>query len=327
MTQSEVQAEDGDASAPFRQWIAFARPKAQLWRTAVGGVAVVLIWLAWTAVLLLIAIGGGVLERDGILSLIGEGAGPVSYPDRIVVSVIMLGTFAGLWLGVWLVAKFLHKRTLASVISFTGRFNWRQFGVGLVIGAAYLLIGLMTSVATGHSPFRTDVELGPWLLGFIPVALLLLIQTSGEELFFRGYLVQQLAARFRHPVVWVLVPALAFGAGHYSNGGSDLAYSVYYVAATVLFALISTACLWRTGNLSVSMGLHFINNVAAFLLAGPQGLGPSTSLWAWTGADMVDGAGYDLVALVAMLAFVLSRWAPLPKVQLSARRNETRAAP
>ncbi len=42
-----------------------------------------------------------------------------------------------------------------------------------------------------------------------------LIQTGAEELVFRGYLQQQLAARFASPLIWMVLPALIFGAVHY----------------------------------------------------------------------------------------------------------------
>jgi hypothetical protein len=147
-------------------------------------------------------------------------------------------------------------------------------------------------------------------------------------LFFRGYLVQQLAARFRSPLVWALVPAILFGLGHYANGASDQVYSAYYVFLAMLIGLVSTACLWRTGSLAASAGIHFANNVAAFLIAGPaEGPGPATTLWAWSKADTMSGAIYDLITLFVLLAFVCSPWAPLPKVQLPDRRKDTRAAP
>ncbi len=41
----------------------------------------------------------------------------------------------------------------------------------------------------------------------------LVVQTGAEELLFRGYLTQQLAARFEARAIWMGVPALAFGAG------------------------------------------------------------------------------------------------------------------
>src|SRR5262249_26600045 len=127
-------------------------------------------------------------------------------------------------------------------------------------------------------------------------------------------------------LVWALVPAILFGLGHYGNVQDPL-YAAYYVAATVMFAIIATVIVWRTGSIAATIGLHFANNLGAFTIAGPDSSGPGIQLWVWPESDVIAGAPLDLLTLVVMLAFVLSPLAPFPKGQLLARRNETRAAP
>jgi membrane protease YdiL (CAAX protease family) len=107
----------------------------------------------------------------------------------------------------------------------------------------------------------------PWL----PFALLgLLIQTGTEELIFRGYLQQQLAARFRQRWVWMLVPSLLFGLIHYSPAQYG-ALSWVVVIWSLLFGLAAADLTARTGNLGAAIGLHFANNFAAVLLIGISG--------------------------------------------------------
>ncbi len=33
---------------PFQRWIDAARPRTQLWRTALGAVIIVVVWMVWT---------------------------------------------------------------------------------------------------------------------------------------------------------------------------------------------------------------------------------------------------------------------------------------
>jgi membrane protease YdiL (CAAX protease family) len=275
---------------------------------------------------MMVAMLSGVLDPDGLRGMLGEAPVKLAYIDAVISSVILLATFAGLWIGVLVAAKVIHGRMLWSVVSYAPGFNFAQFGWGVGIGVVYLLVGVLSSFVTGHPPTRTDVEIGPWLWGLAPICIVLLIQTSGEELFFRGYLVQQLAARFRHPLVWGLLPAFVFGLGHYANATTTI-YSLYYVAATTLFGVVAVVLLWRTGSLAAPIGLHFVNNIGAFNVAGAEGVGPQTYLWSWTDNDIVAGAPVDLISLCVLLAFVLSPWAPFPKGQPLPRRNDTRAAP
>ena len=62
---------------------------------------------------------------------------------------------------------------------------------------------------TRNLPFWT------WF-GLLPLSIAaVLVQTGSEEILFRGYIQQALAARFRHPAVWLLGPSALFALGHY----------------------------------------------------------------------------------------------------------------
>lgn len=310
---------------PFRQWVAAAEPKRELWRTAVGFVLILLLWTAWTVVAGLIAVGGGLIDPR-ILGGPPASMGMLSHGEAAMFLAVMMATFWGLWLGAWIVLKLLHRRGLVSLLAHDGRLRLDQFGVGMVLAVAYLGAGLVYSVAIGRAPFRTDVDTAQWLVALVPLALLVLVQSAGEEVVFRGYLPQQLAARWRSPVVWGFLPAFAFGLAHALNGGALDTFALYYIAAATMLGLVMMAMVWRTGSLAAAMGFHFANNVGALLTVGVAGAAPPVSLWMWLPGDALAGASADLLMLGVLLAFVLSPLAPLPKGQ-PLRRNDTRAAP
>lgn len=311
---------------PFHQWVAAAQPKAQLWRTAVGLLLILVLWTAWTVGFGLLAVGGGLIRPELLGAAVRAEAAFLSFTDAAIVMAVMLVTFWGLWLGAWIVLKLLHRRGLATVISHDGRIRLGQFGVGMALAVAYLGAGLIYSVAAGNAPVRTDADMGQWLVAFAPLSLLVLIQGAGEEVVFRGYLPQQLAARWRHPVVWGLLPALGFGLAHLLNGGALDSFALYYVFAATMLGLVMMAMVWRTGSLAAAMGFHFANNIGALLMIGVAGVGPPVSLYVWLPSSALSGAPVDILMLGILLAFVLSPLAPLPKGQ-ALRRKVTRAAP
>ncbi|MEZ6030531.1 MAG: type II CAAX endopeptidase family protein [Hyphomonadaceae bacterium] len=311
---------------PFHQWVAAAEPKREVWRTLAGFVLILIIWTGWTAVLGLIAVGGGLVNPRLLAGSVQGNLGMLSFAEAAVLLGVMLATFWGLWLGAWIVLKALHRRGLSTLVSSDGRLRLGQFGVGAALAAAYLAAGLVYALAMGAAPIRTDIDPGQWLVAFIPLALLVLAQSAGEEVVFRGYLPQQLAARWRHPLVWGLLPSLAFGLAHVFNGGALDSFALYYVAAATTLGLVMMAMVWRTGSLAAAMGFHFVNNIGALLIVGVVGVGPPVSLWMWLPGDAVAGASTDLLMLGLLLAFMLSPLMPLPKGQ-PLRRNETRAAP
>ena len=98
----------------------------------------------------------------------------------------------------------------------------------------------------------------------------MLIQTGTEELLFRGYLQQQLAARFPAAWVWMGVPSLAFGMLHFST--EQYGASAWFVVIwAVCFGLAAADLTARTGNLGAAIGMHFANNAATLLLVGLYG--------------------------------------------------------
>jgi len=300
---------------PFQRWVDLARPRAQLWRTAFGSVLVVAAWLAWTMIFGLIAMGGGLVSADALGAVMGQGEGSLTYRDSAMAMGVLLGTFWGLWLGVWLVTKLLHRRGLSTVFGHDGRIRLDQFVIGMAMAAGYLALSLGSTWLSGAPPERSSLPMEHWLLAFAPLVVLIFFQTAGEELFFRGYLTQQLAARIPHPLVWGLLPSLAFGLAHTANGGGDTQFAIYYVAVATLLGLVMTALVWRTGGLAAAMGFHLMNNIGAMLMIGIAGVTPPISLFVMDYSTMIGSASTDVLVLGLLLAFVLSPFAPLPKGQ------------
>lgn len=312
---------------PFHQWVAAARPKAELWRTALGFVLIIVVWFAWTVATTLIAVGSGVVEPQILVET--EGYAHLWYlplPSATLAMSVVFVTFWGLWLGVWLVLKLLHRRGLASVLSHDSGWNHMQFGVGIALAAAYLAAGFGYAAATGNGPMLRDVDLLHWMLAAVPLALLIFVQSAGEEIVFRGYLAQQLAARWTHPLVWGFLPAFVFGLAHSMNGRPLDEFTIYHVVAATMLGLVMMAMVWRTGSLAAAMGFHFANNIGAILVVGISGVGQPVSLFVWQPSQALAGASADVLMLGILLAFVLSPFAPLPKGQ-ALRRKDTRAAP
>jgi membrane protease YdiL (CAAX protease family) len=312
---------------PFHQWVEAARPRAQLWRTVVGLLLVAAVWFIWTLGLIFASIGGGVVDPDAFRVMFGMGNSPLGYTQTIAIVLVALATLWGFTIGVWATLKLLHKRRLSTLVAWNRRFSFSQFGIGCAIAAGYLAVSTACSIISGSPPRRSELEIGTWLIALGPIALVVFVQAASEELVFRGYLPQQLAARFNSPLVWGLLPSIVFGFMHAANSPGNQTYAIYYVVIATIMGMVMLAMVWRTGSLAAAIGFHFINNVGALTLAGADSGSSSMALFVWTPDQLTHGASIELLLVGGVLAFVLSPWAPLPKGQALARRNETRAAP
>jgi len=217
----------------------------------------------------------------------------------------ILGTFGLLTLSLALVINQLHRRQLRTLIGPPSRAARDFLRVTIAFTALATLLWLL--------PEPSAMAPGPGLpvlrwIALLPLTLpLVFLQTSAEELVFRGYLQSQLAARFSRPLVWLVLPALLFGALHYDPEISG-ANAPVFVLSAFLFGLAAADLTARSGTLGPAFALHFFNNVSALLIASPRGhndglalhtfpfaMNDTSALSAWFPYDM-------LVLLCAWLA-------------------------
>lgn len=175
---------------------------------------------------------------------------------------ILLASFA-----VWPVAiaaalQIVHRRGFGTVL---GAGLWRQFlHVGAAMAVLYLALALLPPWDGADLEPNTPLPL--WLL-LLPLSLLAVFtQVAAEELLFRGYLQQALAARGLPPVVWIGLPSLLFGLGHYDAGAGDNAWLL--VLWAFIFGALMADLTARSGSLGPAIAVHMANNVTALLLTG-----------------------------------------------------------
>ena len=271
-----------DAAARFAEFVAPARARAEPWRLALGLAAVAATWLTVTL----------------LLAALLAGAGP-----RIAILAYLTG-FAGMILGLELALRLLHRRSLRSVVG-PGGFRPREFLLGVAVVAAVSglaeLAALLAVRPSQAQPLATWAVWVPFVLGA------LFVQVTAEELVFRGYLQQQLAARFARRAVWWGLPAVMFGALHWQPGYGANAWLLAATAAVT--GLVYGDVTTRLGNLSASIGLHFANNAFAALILPPPGPLGAFGLLASAGATPGTTAIRDALALnIAVTLLVWGVW-------------------
>lgn len=301
---------------PLEFYAAPAAARPGFWRLIVGMVLIVAGWFLWTVLVMSayvvyqIAAGLPVTVALESLGRLVGAAGAVGV-------LFQLATFAGIWPASWAVVRLLHGQRFGTLFSPEARVRWGEFGFGLVLAAAFSAATLTFALVVVGPPERTDLPLAGWLAAILPLALLIFLQASGEELVFRGYMLQQLAWRWRSPLVWAGVPALLFGLAHYT-GGTALGIGWHYVVVTAVFGLAAAALVWRTGSLAAAMGLHTGMNLFAVAGVGVSGVLEGTQLFLYDEAQARALFTADGVATGLMLLFVLSPLCPLGPRRMSA---------
>ena len=210
---------------------------------------------------------------------------------------------------VYLVRRF-HGRGFWSMVGPVGAAATNLKLAGLAVGAL-LLVQAFLPPWIALQDLAEIRPLIPWL-AWLPVTIaVLVIQTGTEELYFRGYLQQQFSVMSDKPWVWMGLPSLLFGVGHYMNG-NGAADGVIYVFWATLLGLACADLTARTGNIGAAVGLHLSNNLFAFVVVGVQDW-PSSGLALFL-YPFEDPSQYDYA-----LATLLEPWVliELPILSLS----------
>ena len=90
------------------------------------------------------------------------------------------------------------------------------------------------------------------------------MQTGAEELFYRGYIQQQMAARYDNALIWLLAPNVMFALAHWEPGDVSTP-GLQYMIWALCFGLAASDLTARTGTLGAAVGFHLANNAYAFL--------------------------------------------------------------
>ena len=289
------------ASPAFDRFVAPARRRPQLWRLVLGVVLAFAIYVAWTTAVIVTAYFA--LDPAGdplawVATLVEAGT--------VEGTLVLLATFGGMALGPMAAARILHGRRAGSLFGRRVRVL-RDFVTAAAI--VFGVLGISLLIWTLQYDAVPNLPLGTWL-AVLPLTLVgLLLQTGAEEILFRGYLQSQLAARFRSPVVWLVLPSLVFGLVHLDpETGGDNTWLI--VGAAGIFGRIAADLTARTGSIGAAWGFHFANNTIAIALISTDETITGLSLYVTPYAlSQLDGSFFLIASdiLIMLLAWLLVR--------------------
>ncbi|MGF1569907.1 MAG: lysostaphin resistance A-like protein [Nodosilinea sp.] len=263
------------------------------WRYVLGLMIILFAWLvvgSGASVLVAFALGG---QADP------SGLGPVEY------YLFVMASFLPFLAGVLIAVSLVHRRHPRTLVTARERIDWQRVGHGFVAWfVPYCLIGGLGQYLFYPDTFSFNSNLLTFAL-FVPIALVLTaIQTTTEELFFRGYIVQGASLIWSNRVFLAIVPAVIFTLPHLLNpearaGGWLTIFSNYFLVPGLVWTVVSLI----DGTTELAIGVHFANNIGGVLLFNITGTAlPSPALFTISEYHATYGALAVLVIVPVFLA-------------------------
>jgi membrane protease YdiL (CAAX protease family) len=270
--------------------------KASVWRYIAGTFSILFIWLiiggfATAFLLIILAVLQG-LNLTDITQLIFDPSQLGYIPYFLVLNVGFLFFFFGIWLTV----RLIHGRTFRSLITWKKSISWPRIGLGFAIWAGLILVGTVIEYLFWPETFTVTFDASVFFPFAILALLLTPIQTTAEELFFRGYLVQGGSLISRNWIFLSIWSGILFALPHFTN--PEVAENV--VVVMLSFFVLGAFLAWislKDGTIELAIGVHAANNLLAGLLVTfPESVLPTPAILTTTHFEPV----FSLIALLIM---------------------------
>jgi membrane protease YdiL (CAAX protease family) len=162
--------------------------------------------------------------------------------------------------------KFVHKRTITSLVTSRNKIDWKRFWYGFLSWGSIVVALTFVGIYLSPEDYTYNFNAAPFFI-LVAISLFLLpLQTSLEELLFRGYFMQGIGILAKNRWVPLLITSVCFGLLHGANPEvQKLGYitMVFYIGTGFFYGITT---LMDEGT-ELALGLHAANNMlAAFLV-------------------------------------------------------------
>ena len=178
---------------------------------------------------------------------------------------LLLLSFAFVLPGIWLVVKKLHDLPIMSILSSRKKIDLERVLYSFMLWGTVVSAFVFLEYSLNPENYVFNFKVKEFLILAVIAILFIPIQTSVEEIVFRGYLMQGFGHWLNNRFMALFLTSTVFGSLHLANPEiTALGYEFVILYITVGFVL-GIMTLMDDG-LELALGFHAANNLIAALL-------------------------------------------------------------
>ncbi|MGO4912971.1 CPBP family intramembrane glutamic endopeptidase [Leeuwenhoekiella sp. W20_SRS_FM14] len=185
--------------------------------------------------------------------------------DKNLTFFLILISFVFALGGILFVIKFLHQQKLKDLVTTRAKFDWGRVWFAFSMIAIYTIAATLISYFYAPEELLVSFNLVPFLILAVIAILFVPIQTSVEELVFRGYLMQGFGILAKNRWFPLLMTSFIFGGLHYFNpeisAMGDIVM-VFYFGTGLILGIMTL----MDEGMELALGYHAANNLITALL-------------------------------------------------------------
>lgn len=257
-------------------------------------------FLGFMALNLLVSVFSKTSTKDEIQNMIEK----LGKNTMLFTTLLPFACFLVLLLIWW---KYIHNYNFRQLNTSRKKIDYSRFLYSFLIwGTFNAFIIAVTYIIEPH-----NFELQFNISAFIPLLLISIIfiplQTSFEEYFFRGYLLQFLAFTSKNKGIAILLSSIIFGLLHINNpevsaiGGTIM---LFYIGSGLLLAIITL----MDDGLELALGFHAVNNLfGALVITTNSAVFQTDALFLYKGKTSIVEMLIQVFIIFPILLYIFSK--------------------
>lgn len=199
-------------------------------------------------------------------------------PSKNFWLVVNLSPFVVLIALLFVLVKYMHKRSLLSLTTTRKKVDWGRAFFSFSLIVVITLISFFISYYSDPTVIELQFDPIRFSILFIISLLLFPLQIGLEEYLFRGYLMQYLGVYLKSKWMPLIITSVLFGLMHGANpevAELGMVIMVFYIGTGLLLGIMTL----MDNGLELALGFHFGNNFMAAILV--------TSSWSALQTDAI----------------------------------------
>ena len=277
-----------------------ARPK--LWRWILGTVIILFSWLIIGGLLTILVAEIFNLDLAVLTAVDDEGRALLRIYAACQAASAVLISFIPLLLAPILLHRFLLRGKVKELFTRSGRSFAGEVRIGALVMLGLIFASSIPDFIFNNSDYKWSFDLEKFLPYLVIALLLIPMQTTAEEVFYRGWIQQRLEKGARS--IWLVstIGGLLFALPHLANPevSGNIALPIIGYGST---GFMLTWVTMRDKSMGLAVGAHAANNLSAGLLVSSiDSALPSASLY------VTPEVSWGPAAVVSVLFIPLFIW-------------------
>ena len=237
-------------------------PENRFWKYIVGSILIILASTIGQVPLLLAVVAKSMADGKGIPT---DTSQLMKILDSNLTLFLIMLSFAVAIGGIYLVVKYLHKQQFYDIITSRVKLDWNRVFFAFSIWTLFTVVSTLIMYYQSPGDFIMNFKPIPFFILLVVAIVMIPIQTTCEELVFRGYLMQGFGNLALNKWFPLLMTSVIFGTMHIFNpevGKMGYIVLVYYIGTGFLLGIMTLI----DEGMELSLGFHAANNLIGALL-------------------------------------------------------------